>query len=169
MGRRKDLPERPLLVVYPAERYMPRLAETLMYQNALRVVARLFGVPESNVIGGWRLFFKPAHYAATEWHQDAAYRPPPHETISVWMPLDQATLESSCLSYIPGSHLGRVVRPHLHVGDHMVTEDVDPTQAVACPIPPTSATIHHTCTVHSAGPNKTDAPRRAFGIICRAA
>jgi len=169
MGCMIRLHERPLLVVYPPEGYIRRLQETLMFRNAIAAVARLYGVPASGVVGGWRLFFKPARYAATEWHQDAAYRPPPHETISVWIPLDPATRESSCLSYIPGSHEGRVVRRHRLEGDHMVTEDVDAAEAVECPIPPTSAIIHHSCTVHCSGANVTEAPRRAFGIVCRAA
>ena len=34
--------------------------------------------------------------------------------------------------------------------------------AVACPLPPGGATVHTSRTMHDAGPNRTDEPRRAL-------
>jgi hypothetical protein len=168
MGRQVVLHERPLLVVHPGEAEQRRLRETALFCNAVRVVARLYGVEPGEVVAGFRLFFKPARYGWSPWHQDAAYRPPPHETITVWAPLDPATRESSCISYIPGSHRGRLVLPHRLEGDHMVTDAVDAARAVECPIEPGGALLHQTCTVHSSGANRSDHPRRSIGIVCRA-
>lgn len=167
MGRTVALHERPLLVVYPSVAEQHRLRETRLVQNAIALVARLYGVDPVDVIPGFRLFFKPPRYAWSPWHQDAAYRPPPHENITVWATLDPATTESSCMTYIPGSHVGRVVLPHRLEGDHMVTEPPDTTSAVACPIGPTSALVHHTCTIHCSGANRSTHPRRSIGIVFR--
>jgi ectoine hydroxylase-related dioxygenase (phytanoyl-CoA dioxygenase family) len=84
------------------------------------------------------------------------------------MPLDPSTSETSCLSYIGGSHLGDS-RPHHFHDDHMIAEDVDASHAVACPRSAGEAIAHHCLTLHSAGPNASDRPRRAFVIVCRIA
>ena len=47
----------------------------------------------------------------------------------------------------------------------LVTDDVDPSLAVACPIPVGGATIHTCRTMHYAGPNTTDQPRRAYILV----
>jgi ectoine hydroxylase-related dioxygenase (phytanoyl-CoA dioxygenase family) len=39
---------------------------------------------------------------------------------------------------------------------------LDLSRAVPCPIPAGGVTIHHCRTVHYAGPNHTDEPRRAY-------
>lgn len=166
MGSMLRLSGRPLLVIYPPRDAIVALQETTLYRRSLKMAARLMGVEEGRVIGGLRMFSKPARYGPTDWHQDAAYRPPPHETMSFWVPLDPVTPDDSCLWYIPGSHVGRVVRPHREEGDHLVTGDVDRALAVECPVPVTGAVAHHSCVLHRAGPNATDRPRRALGIVC---
>jgi phytanoyl-CoA hydroxylase len=42
----------------------------------------------------------------TAWHQDAAYWPdqPDTRAISVWVALDEATIDNGCLWFVPGSH-----------------------------------------------------------------
>lgn len=169
MGAMLPLSDRPLLVIYPPEDALLTLKATTLYRRALKMAARLLDVAEGRVIAGLRMFSKPARYGPTDWHQDAAYRPPPHETMSFWVPLDPVTPEDSCLWYIPGSHVGRVVRPHREEGDHLVTSDVDRALAIECPVPVTGAVAHHSCVLHRAGPNSTDRPRRALGIVCIAA
>lgn len=169
MHRSVRLHERPLLVVYPPAEHLERLRGTRLGRAARRVAAQLLGVGEAQVITGFRFFLKPPGYPETAWHQDAAYRPPPHHNVSLWIPLDPATPESSCLAYLPGSHRGGVVLPHRLDGDHLVLDGVDAGPAVLCPIQPTGAAVHHTCVVHRATPNTTAAPRRAIGVVCRIA
>lgn len=155
-----------LVTFLSPEGIVPALKDTLFARNARTIIARLFGVEEAAVLAGWRLFFKPAHGAETPWHQDAAYRPPPHRGGSVWMSLDPATVEDSCLHYIGGSHLGDLRAHYLH-HHHLKTDDLDPAQAVACPVAPGEATAHHCKTLHGAGPNQTGRPRRALVIVCQ--
>ena len=44
----------------------------------------------------------------------------------------------------------------------MAVESLDASNAVACPIPVGSATVHQPLTLHYTGPNQTDAYRRAW-------
>lgn len=161
--RRADVP---LLVLYAPPKVERVLKSTDVLKRAVSTAARLFGAPKSRIRVGWRFFSKPAGYPSTKWHQDAAYRPEPHDTLSFWVPLDPVNEQTSCLFYIPGSHADRKIRHHETEGDHLHTEDVDERLEVPCPVPVTGAVVHHTCVVHRAGPNATPAPRRAIGIVC---
>jgi len=154
------------------ENHVPALRDTLYFRNALRIASVLLGVPDDRIQGGGHMILKPAHYGReTPWHQDEAYWPP--ETIptslSVWLPLDEATVESGCMQFIPGSHTSPVV-PHRHIDDDptvhgLVTDGVDARAAVACPLPAGGATVHHCRTLHYAGPNTSEHPRRAYILV----
>ena len=150
----------------------PELLESQYYQNAVRLGTKLLGVDEEISAGG-HMIFKPARYGAeTPWHQDEAYwNPDVHlNSLSVWMPLDSATLASGCMQFIPGSHKEEI-RWHRHIDDNplihgLVTDDVDATKAVACPLSPGGATFHHSRTLHYTAPNSTGNPRRAYILVC---
>jgi ectoine hydroxylase-related dioxygenase (phytanoyl-CoA dioxygenase family) len=154
------------------EKKVPELRETLYFRNARRLAALLLGLPEEQVNGGGHMILKPAHYGReTPWHQDEAYWNPEviPNSLSVWLPLDPATRESGCMQFIPGSHRDEVHR-HRHIDDDpsvhgLVTDEADPSRAVACPIPAGGATFHHCRTLHYAGPNTTDRPRRAYILV----
>jgi ectoine hydroxylase-related dioxygenase (phytanoyl-CoA dioxygenase family) len=154
------------------ERKFPELRETLYYRNARRCAAQLLGAEESEVTGGGHMILKPAGYGReTPWHQDEAYWDPnsSYRSLSIWLPLDPATIESGCMQFIPGSHRS-AIRKHRHIDNDptvhgLVTDDVDPSLAVACPIPVGGATFHHCRTLHYAGPNTTVQPRRAYILV----
>jgi hypothetical protein len=154
------------------ENHVPELMNTTYYRNAVRLAAALLQTSEAEIHGGGHMILKPAVYGReTPWHQDEAYWPP--ETVptslSVWMPLDEATVESGCMHFIPGSHRSEV-RPHRHIDDDptvhgLVTDGVDASLAIACPIPAGGATAHHCRTLHYAGPNTSNHPRRAYILV----
>jgi hypothetical protein len=155
-----------LVTIVSPEGIVPALKDTLFLRIARRMIARLLAVDEPCLLSGWRIFCKLAHGEETPWHQDAAYRPPPYHGASVWLPLDSATSESGCLSYLGGSHLGDVQPHHFH-RDHLAVDSVDTSQAVMCPLAAGEATVHHCRTLHYAGPNITDQPRRALVVVCQ--
>jgi ectoine hydroxylase-related dioxygenase (phytanoyl-CoA dioxygenase family) len=147
-------------------------AGTLYEERALTVARLLFGagalLVESYAI------YKPARFGvSTPWHQDDAYAgglPLPFERITFWMALQETTVESGCLQFIPGSHRsGRL--PH-HIAEAaddngIPVLEVNPglapiDRAVACPLPPGGATIHTGRTLHYARPNTSLLPRRAM-------
>lgn len=156
----------PLVTILSPEQVIPELQGTILYRNVRKVFSRLFGVEETFFLTGWRLFLKPAHRGETPWHQDAAYRPPPHHGAGVWMPLDPVTHKNGCLQYIRGSQRGGL-RPHYRQDDNLVAADVDLAHSTVCSLKPGEAVAHHCYTLHYAGPNTTDCARRAIGIVCQ--
>src|SRR5437773_11055312 len=149
-------------------KYAPELKEGLFRVNALRVAKQLLG-PEA-VPMGEHAIFKPARYGAeTPWHQDEAYwgEQMQYNSFSMWIPLQEATLENGCMQFIPASHRGEVV-PHHSIGHDVRVHGLemdqlpDTTKAVPCPIPAGGCTIHHNRTMHYAGANRSDQPRRAY-------
>jgi ectoine hydroxylase-related dioxygenase (phytanoyl-CoA dioxygenase family) len=171
-GKRAHTGEEVLPQVLGPEKKFPLLRETNYFGNARRIIAQLLGADEANVSGGGHMIMKPARYGApTPWHQDEAYWDPDliPNSASAWLPLDVATVSSGCLQFIPGSH-HEDIHWHKHINDDptihgLVTEEVDPSKAVACPLQPGGATFHHCRTLHYAGPNTTDNPRRAYILV----
>lgn len=148
--------------------YAPELANGTYLQVATDIVRELLG-PEAG-LGVAHAIFKPAgHGAATPWHQDEAYWEPDQQyvTVSVWMPLQEATLENGCLWFMPGSHYWELL-PHRPIGGNarvhgLELVDLAPiVDPVACPLPAGGITIHHNRTLHYAGANTSDVPRRAL-------
>jgi ectoine hydroxylase-related dioxygenase (phytanoyl-CoA dioxygenase family) len=91
-----------------------------------------------------------------------------YSSLSVWMPLQEATLENGCMQFIPGSHRLEVLPhqsinndPRIH-GLEVQAGVMDTSQAVACPLPPGGATFHLSRTFHYTAPNTSDVPRRAL-------
>lgn len=149
--------------------YAPELARTQFRANAAHLARQLLGPTVTAAFE--HAILKPAHYgAATPWHQDEATRVDAnfqYEQVSFWMPLQDATVANGCMHYFPGTNLGEVL-PHRSPNDdprlHAIecAGGFDPADAVACEIPAGGVTIHHGRTLHGAGPNPTDQPRRAY-------
>jgi ectoine hydroxylase-related dioxygenase (phytanoyl-CoA dioxygenase family) len=160
-------------ILNPAK-YAPEFNDGLFRANATAIAKQLLG-PDVTPMGDHAIF-KPARTAPeTPWHQDEAYwgEQVDYNSFSLWMPLQEATLENGCMWFIPGSQRLDVV-PHHTIGHdprvHGLEVDNPPPmdQAVPCPIPAGGCTIHSNRTLHYAGPNRSDIPRRAlimgFGI-----
>ena len=151
----------------------PELLDTEYMTNAKRFAADLLGVGADEVTyGGLMFIYKPPGDGRdTPWHQDEAYWGDRNalkcNSLSVWMPLDDVTVESGCMQYMPGTHKGDVldhVKPDgptpLHLAD-----PYDVSAAVPCEIPAGGATVHHCRTVHYGGSNVSTVPRRAMTTI----
>jgi len=155
-------------ILWPS-RYEPRLRQTRLAENARSIAAQILGPNAENVLE--HALLKPARIgAATPWHQDDAFHRRGSgmlESISIWMPLQDVTVESGCLQYIRGSNLGPLIPhrspdndPRIH-GLEMVSPP-DLTNCVAIPMQAGDAVMHLSRTMHSAGRNTTDRPRRAY-------
>ncbi len=156
------------------ERYAPELLETVAFANAFEVARSLLGDKVEST--GMHAIRKPPFDGAeTPWHQDEAYwnANAQHIALSIWMPLQPATLDNGCMQFIAGSHTLEV-QPHRLINDEaqglVVTDPEAVGPAVACPLPAGGATVHTSRTLHYAGPNRTSEPRRAliFSFACPA-
>lgn len=163
-GKEAALPQ----ILNPAK-YAPELAHGGYMQNALAIARALLGPDASGGIA--HAIYKPAGVGApTPWHQDEAYWNPDleYQSISIWMPLQEATVENGCLWFVPGSHQWEVL-PHQSIGGDTRIHGLELLEAqkytqtaVACPLPAGGVTVHLSRTAHYAGPNTTEQGRRAL-------
>lgn len=135
----------------------PRLGE---------VAGRLSGVDGIRI---WhdQALTKPPHGNPTAWHLDIprwSFSVP--NAISIWVALDDATLENGCLWYLPGTHLSASFED-CGIGVNM--RDIfkhypewEKLRAVACPCKAGGAIFHNGLTAHGAGANMTPGSRRAM-------
>jgi non-heme Fe2+,alpha-ketoglutarate-dependent halogenase len=73
-----------------------------------RIVAIVKDLIGENVIAWGSHFFckMPGDGKRVSWHQDASYWPlTPSKAVTVWLAVDDASVENACMRYIPGSHL----------------------------------------------------------------
>lgn len=110
-----------------------------------------------------QFFMKPPfHGGAQGWHQDSGSWTmfAPHDHVTVWIALDEATVENGCLHYIPGSHKwGYTDSAHL---PNLVAQLKD--EEVLVPRKPGYAAFHHSLTHHYTGPNTTPHRRRGMAF-----
>jgi len=169
----KDRPPKLPQLLNPVQ-FAPELASTQFRANAFSVAVQLLGAGTEP----WfeHAILKPPRYgAATPWHQDEAHRNDPgtdYEQLSIWMPLQEATPENGCMRYIAGSHLGPILEHRSPNNDPRITAlecsgEFAAESATLCPLPPGGAAMHHCRTLHSAGPNQSDAPRCAYILTFR--
>lgn len=154
-------------------RYVPQLADTRYVRNAAAIARQILG---EDLEQGYRdqMIFKPAvRGSATPWHQDQAYHAPEYRyrTINFWMPLDDTSVASGCMHFVPGSHRLDVL-PHRSIGGNpsvhgLELDNPDPyaPYAVACPVPAGGCTLHAAYTLHYTGPNVSQSPRRAYTLV----
>lgn len=165
-GADKEGEEATLPQILGPSRFAPRLNEMKFKERARSYAEQLLG---GECEGGDHAILKPPFTGSdTPWHQDEAYWSPAlqYSSLSIWMPLQDATVESGCMQFVPGSHKGGVLPHHPIHNDPRIhgleVDGFDEREIAACPIPAGSVTVHHCRTLHYAGPNRTAEPRRAY-------
>ena len=118
-------------------------------------------------------FAKPARVGTrTPWHQDGEYwAMRPLATCTVWMAIDDATLENGCLRFIPGSHKGKRVRQHqtnnapgLALNQELTQNEFEESDAVDMVMQAGQMSLHDVYLVHGSEPNRSDHPRRGMTL-----
>jgi ectoine hydroxylase-related dioxygenase (phytanoyl-CoA dioxygenase family) len=163
----------PLLVqILQPSKYFPELKEAALYRNVVELIRQLLG-PDARFFGDHAINKPPRLGAQTPWHQDEAYWDPgrDHRAISVWIPLQPATILNGCMHFIPGSQRLDVLDhqpigndPRVH-GLEVVPGIFDFSGAVACELPSGGATFHGGRTLHYTPRNTTEDYRRALIIM----
>lgn len=112
----------------------------------------------------WNTLFwikEPRTNAYVSWHQDLNYWGlDTDDLITVWLALSPATVESGCMSVLPGSHRGDFM-PHedLYRDDNMLTRgqeiavEVDESKTVTMPLQPGQVSLHNGRLAHASSPN----------------
>ena len=152
-------------------RYAPELASTVLHRAAAELACQILG-PQAELV--WEFAIrKPAQVGApTPWHQDEAsftVGTPYRTGVSVWIPLQDTNEANGCMLYLSGSHLGPLL-PHESVDGSrrrahaLQAIGVDSTFGVAVPLGAGDAVLHHSRTLHGAGPNLSGGARRALTL-----
>jgi ectoine hydroxylase-related dioxygenase (phytanoyl-CoA dioxygenase family) len=156
-------------ILHPS-RFAPTLRRT-DYLGRLAMIARqLLG--DDAQFSFDHSILKPARSAAsTPWHQDEAhhtYRFLRYEQVSFWLALQDTSIATGCMRYLPGTNRGPVL-PHRLVNDdpriHAIECDprcIDESKALSMPVRAGSCIFHDGRTVHGALPNTTNQDRLAY-------
>ena len=113
----------------------------------------------------------------TAFHQDLSYfQIQGDQCVIAWIPLDPANEANGVTQYVRGSHKwGEVYAPNMFVSQTVFPGAEDPKcpdieaapddyDIISFDVEPGDVIIHHVLTVHGAGGNTTDSPRRAISF-----
>lgn len=143
-----------------------------MDRDIVDLVAQLIG--EDVVLWGCHIFCKPPGDGfETPWHQDGHYWPiRPLATCTVWVALEESSVENGCLRVIPGSHRDQVLHPHLHedredltLTQRMADGAFDEAHALDLELRPGQMSMHDVYMIHGAAPNRST--KRRTGVALR--
>ena len=132
-----------------------------------KMVATLEGV-EAMRIWHDQTLQKMAWGNPTAWHIDNPYWSFfSRHAISIWIALDDATVQNGCLYYIPGSHREARFEKNVGIGRDTgglfkVYPEWSKTEPVVAEMKRGDCGFHNGLTAHGAGPNMTPRPRRAM-------
>lgn len=149
----------------------PFLAQLATHPGIVDAVRSLVG----NDISLWStvLFIKePDSSAFVSWHQDAHYMAiEPDNFVTAWLALTPSTLESGCVSVLPGTHTTRSAHSDTFADDNILTrgqqvEGVDASAAVHLELQPGQMSLHHPWLLHGSQPNQSD--KRRVGVAMQA-
>ena len=145
----------------------PALAGLVDDARIGKLVADLEGVD------GLRLYLdqalvKEPYGSPTQYHLDIPWWAFTSEhACTIWVALDDSTLENGCLYFVPGSHELRLSTLGDLGPDHGALFKAHPEAArpaTASPLPAGGASFHNGHTIHGAGANMTPGRRRAMTI-----
>lgn len=143
-----------------------KVRELMLDASLGRLVAELAQIEGVRIWHDQALVKEP--YAnPTAFHLDVPYWSfTSTDAITIWVALDEATLENGCLYYVPGSHKAKKF-DNVGIGKSIgALFDVYPewrhVAAQPCPVPAGGALFHNGLTFHGAGANMTPGRRRAM-------
>jgi ectoine hydroxylase-related dioxygenase (phytanoyl-CoA dioxygenase family) len=145
----------------------PQLRRTPVYRSCCAIAKQLLGTT-TRYVCDQALYKEPHGKHGTPWHQDGVFHGQyPNNTVVFWIPLQHVTTENGCLHFIPLRNRTTLL-PHrpLYPNDYrsLMTDHVDASQAVACPLFIGEATVHGPLTPHMALANHTDFIRRTWTL-----
>jgi ectoine hydroxylase-related dioxygenase (phytanoyl-CoA dioxygenase family) len=153
----------------------PLFKELVSHPGILDVVEELIG-PDITLQQTKLNLKPPAEDARFEWHQDYPFFPHTnYDLVAVMVFLDDADEANGCLRVIPGSHkLGPLEHDFSADGQAYGTEVkdksvfADESAWVSLVVPAGSIALHHSCTLHSSGANRSERSRSSLIFEYRA-
>jgi hypothetical protein len=148
-----------------------RVWDLLTERRIVACVSDLLG--ENVVAWGSHFFCKMPHDGkSVAWHQDASYWPlTPSKAVTVWLAIDEASVENACMRFIAGSHhVGHLTyRPSSAAEHNVLDQTIDnPLQygAEVCDeLKAGEVSLHSDLLLHGSEANNSD--RRRCGLTLR--
>jgi len=142
------------------------IKEIMLDERLGKMAAQLAGVDGIRIWHDQALIKRP-WANPTAWHLDTPFWSfSDRNAISIWVALDNATLENGCLFFIPGSHK-QTSFDKITIGRNMdgifdVYPQLKNSMPIAAPMKAGSCSFHNGLTVHGANANMTSGFRRAM-------
>ncbi len=146
----------------------PELNEWLLADEVLDFVEPFLG-PNIALWSSHFICKPPADGQRVPWHEDSAYwgeRLDKHQVMTVWLAIDDSTVENGCMRVISGTHrhgfsdYGPVDDPDKNVfGREIIPEQVDENRVVDLEVLEGQCHVHYAKMVHGSNAN-TSAKRR---------
>lgn len=151
----------------------PWLFRYLAHPRVLDVVEDFLG-PDV-VLWSSHFIAKPAGVGLpVPWHTDGAYwgqRLEPMQVLTIWLAVDQSSVENGCMRVLPGSHRDvaaamdryeEVDRDRHVFGFRLAPELIDESRAVDLELQPGESHVHDAWTIHGSNANHSGARRCGY-------
>ena len=125
------------------------------------------------ILWGSQLFCKPAGTGlAVPWHQDGHFWPiRPLATCTVWIAIDDVTVENGAMRFVPGSQRERLLFEHepstseeMALNASLAPRYLDLRKAEADELPAGTLSLHDVYLIHGSEPNRSTKRRAGFTI-----
>lgn len=130
--------------------YDPVFAELLEHPKVIRIATAVLG-PDVKLLTG-QMLCKPARFgSAKPYHRDAPkWALDPDDILTLWIALDDATLQNGCMRFLKGSHRSA---PGVDLDEEAIEVKAG------------SGTLHHSQVLHETSDNRTAHRRRAMTLV----
>ncbi len=149
-------------------RINPTIKRYMLSPEIGRMLCALEGAPGYRVWHDQTLIKEP-YGNPTAWHLDTPYWSfSSRQALSIWIALEDATLENGCMWFVPGTH--RLARfDNVGIGQNLgdlfkVYPEMAAIDPVAVPMRAGDCSFHNGLTAHGAGANMTR--RRRIAMTC---
>lgn len=146
------------------------LDELAHHPLILDAVEDLIG-PDFSLWGSVLFIKEPASPHFVSWHQDATYFCiEPQEFVTPWIALSPSSLESGCMSMIPGSHRRQIQRHDETFDENNILtrgqsiHGIDESNAVDLILRPGQMSVHHAKVIHGSKPNLSQQRRIGYAL-----
>ncbi|SRR5579883_1726444 len=151
----------------------PKLFEWLFADEILDLVEPIIG-PNIALFSSHFISKPSGNGKRVPWHEDATYWKQmisPIEVVTVWLAIDDSTVENGCMYVIPGTHRNGVSEyEEVDKEKNLFPIEIkrgrfDESKAVPCELMANEASLHHSGLIHGSPPNFSQ--RRRTGYTMR--
>jgi non-haem Fe2+, alpha-ketoglutarate-dependent halogenase len=150
---------------------LPWMRDLVEDSRLLDIVEALIG-PDILVFTSTFFIKEPGTDATAAWHQDATYFGlAPHEHVTAWIAVSDASVEAGCMEFVRGSHrLGQLrhapqsVAGSINAGAQSLAAPIDAGDTGLAPLRPGQVSLHHTLVVHRSAENRGRDRRIGLGV-----